>query len=232
VIVVGAPVHQRGWILREWFDALAAQTYGSDNLIVLLNYGQSDDDTLQIINDQMEDGRFRSVITLVDKFADHRPDRAWNEERYATMVRLRNDLLTKVREIQPDYYLSCDTDMLLPPDCIDQLVNDIGDFEAIAPLTHMTPQGRCPNAFGLDGQRMNLVNVHQVERMFAVFGTVLMTPTMYQQTEYAVHRQGEDIGWAVSAWGKHLDMAIDPHIMVKHVMNQQMLGEVDIRVGF
>lgn len=232
MICVGAPVHARGWILQQWFDALAAQTYPATDIDVVLNYGHSEDDTLNIITAEMGRGRFHDVKIILDGEQDHQEHRAWNEERYATMARLRNALLHRVRAEKPDYYLSCDTDMLLPPEAIETLLAELqaGEYGAVGPLTHMTPTGICPNAFDLTGNRWQMSGGQQ-ERVFAVFGVVLMGPTAYAQ-DYGVHRQGEDVYWATQCWQALVPMAIVPKVKVKHVMNPAMLDPVDPRIGF
>jgi hypothetical protein len=150
------------------------------------------------------------------------------------MVRLRNRLLEFVRTQPPSLYLSLDTDILLPSTAVENLVDALGvSYQAVGPLTHMTPTGRCPNAFGLTGERWQLGKIWTgVHRVFAVFGAVLMTHEMVRKVDYAVHRQGEDLGWATNAWERGLPMAIDLDVKAKHVMNPQMLGVIDERVGF
>jgi len=234
MIVVGAPVHQRGWILRDWFEHLGKQTIEPQRLHVVLNYGHSTDDTLEIIQGAQAEHGFGRVSVLTDESDDHRPDRRWNEDRYATMVRLRNRLLEFVREQPPCLYLSLDTDILLPSTAVENLVDTLGvHYQAVAPLTHMTPTGQCPNAFDLTGNRWRLSQIWTgVHRAYAVFGAVLMSPEMVRGVDYAVHRQGEDIGWAKNAWERGLQMAINLDVKAKHVMSPGMLGVIDERVGF
>lgn len=234
MIIVGAPVHQRGWILDDWFRYLSEQTIGPERLHIVLNYGPSTDGTLDLIQRAQQQWGFGCVSTVVDKGVDHRADRRWNESRYVTMVRLRNRLLDFVRAQSPSLYLSLDTDILLPSTAVENLVDGLSaPYQAIAPLTHMTPTGSCPNAFDLDGQRLRLSQVNKgVHRVFAVFGAVLMTPQMVSRVSYVVHRQGEDIGWATEAWRQHQAMAINLDVRAKHVMDEQMLGHIDERIGF
>jgi hypothetical protein len=149
MIIVGAPVHQRAWVLKDWFEHLGKQTIEPDRLHVVLNYGHSDDETLEIILGARAQHGFGRVSVLTDKADDHRAHRGWNEKRYGTMVRLRNRLLEFVRAQPPSLYLSLDTDILLPSTAVENLVDSLGRYQAVGPLTHMTPTGRWPNALGV-----------------------------------------------------------------------------------
>ena len=231
MIVVGAPVHHRAWVLRDWFDALAVQEdVPPDRLEVVLNYGDSTDETLAILEEEAERGRFARVSWLKDEGADHVAQRLWTLDRYATMVRLRNDLLAQVRKIGPDFYLSCDTDMLLPPHALRTLLGNFGDYDAIAPLAFMTEHGESfPNCMAVDGTR---VVPKTTSQQYAVFGVVLMASSMYLNVDYAVNGMGEDLGWAKNAWEAGKRMALCPDVRVKHVMRPELLAMFDNRVGF
>jgi hypothetical protein len=232
MIVVGAPVFERAWVLRHWFDSLAAQTVDPKNLHIVLNYGHSSDGTLALIYEESERRRFDAVTVLIDEGADHRSDRQWNERRYVTMVRLRNTLLEYVRKVDPLYYLSCDTDMLLAPDAIEVLIDehDKACVHGVGPVTHMTPTGTCLNAFGLDGNRIGIPD--RFQPVFAVFGVVLMDHVLFSNVDYDLHRQGEDIGFALNAWKGGYSFGITPLTKAKHVMSREMLNVVDERIGF
>lgn len=223
MIVVGAPVHERGWVLRHWFDHLAAQ---GQELTVVLNYGPSTDDTLEIIKNE---SRFEIRVIETDG-VPHQKGRLWNMSRYEVMARLRNDLLEVVRDLKPDFYLSCDTDMLLPPRAIQTLVETIEPYDGIAPLTFMTQQGTdFPNCLDENLQRPAYVP-HGITEIYAVFGTVLMKPSLYA-VDYAAHSWGEDLGWAANAKAAGLRMAMNADVRVKHVMYPQALDVFDARVG-
>lgn len=231
MIVVFAPVHQRGWILRDWFECLANQEELSpDNLHVLLNYGASDDDTLAIIQEEASRGRFAAVEYLEDSGTDHVASRTWTLERYQTMVRLRNDLLDRVRKIGPDFALSCDTDMLLPPQTLRTLLAELQDFGGIAPLTFMTETSeQFPNCMT---ERWVRVIPQITSPRYAVFGVVLMTSKLYSLVSYSTNPMGEDLGWAANVRDAGITLAICPHVRVKHVMSHGRLGEIDVRIGF
>lgn len=231
MIIVGAPVCEREWILRDWFDGLSHQEdFPPEEIEVVLNYGKSQDLTrMSIIYEQML-GRFRKVTLLEDNTDDHIGHRLWTLSRYATMTRLRNDLLAYVRQETPDFYLSCDTDMLLPPHTLRTLFEHLNTWDGIAPLTFMTPHGEhFPNCMGLTGGR---TVPETTTEQHAVFGTVLMTERLYRGADYAPHAQGEDLGWARNVQNAGLRLALCPDVRIKHCMNPEMLETFDVRVGF
>lgn len=232
-LVVGAPVHERGWILREWFEALANQDSIKPNEIhILLNYGKGTDDTLDIIEAERESGRWAEVEVLIDSGDDHVARRDWNMDRFSTMTRLRNVLLRHVRELQPEYYLSCDTDILLPPESFRMLVDNFGSYDGIAPLTYMTPTGVDIHNSLDRGCITRPALTSQTTQVFACFGAVLMRPRLYGSARYQSHPQGEDLGWAHQVEVNHLTLAVCPMVKAKHVMNRSMKDVVDPRIGF
>lgn len=208
--------------MPRWLDCLAQQDV---ELTLVLNYGPSTDDTLKIIE---RETRFK-VEVIETPGATHQKTRLWDLGRYQMMSRFRNDLLSVVRQMAPDYYLSCDTDMLLPPGAIQTLVETMPPYDGIAPLTFMTQQGtECPNWLTKDMVRPHVP--HGITEQYAVFGTVLMSPVLYD-VDYAPHPWGEDLGWAANVHERGLRLALNSDVRVKHVMFPQALDVYDARVG-
>lgn len=231
-VLVGAPVHERGWVLPHYFEALRAQ--GMD-LEFLFNLGPGEDTTEQVLAREQTQGGWARFEILLDDFGDHHAKRLWYMKRYETMVRLRNDLLKRVRELEPDYYLSLDTDILLPPGAIRTLVQELERVGAdgISPLLYMTDSGtRYPNAMRLDRTERVLPTDNTTQTVPVAFAAKLMTPALYREVDYAAHPSGEDLGWGVAAAQAGFTLAWAPQVKAKHVMNPAMLQRVDPRVGF
>lgn len=233
-MVIGAPVHERAWVLPDWLNHIARQDLPWERVTLLLNYGRSSDDTLSILHDA-QDMLPWTVRVIVDQEEDHVARRSWSIERYGVMTRLRNELLKWVREWEPDYYLSLDTDILLPDGAISTLLADMhsGKFDAVAPTVYMTPRGaHYPNCMRLaSGSRPKLE--HDFTMLVdVVFAAVLMRPDLYRNVDYAPHQRGEDIGWGLNAQGAGMRMGINPNVKCKHIMSPEMLHEVDPRIGW
>lgn len=232
MLVVAAPVHQRAWILPSWLDHLANQE-GVDpkQVTLVLNYGTSTDDTLHIL--ESED-RFARVVVLHDTDHEHQAYRAWNPNRYEVMAQLRNTMLDHVRlmQPQPDHFLSCDTDILLPPHALRTLLDKIGNYDGIAPATYMTTVGTdYVNAMNDEHNRPPGDWMGRTSEQYAVFGAVLMTPELLR-VDYSCHAMGEDLGWAANVRAAGLRLALCGEVLAKHVMNEEMFQAVDARVGF
>lgn len=235
LLVIGAPVCGRAWILREWFARLRAQA-GLDpsETGFVFHVGPSKDATEEIIEEERTSGDWAFVESLHDDSDKHLDSgRRWDMVRFDHMATMRNELLTVARDAGADHYLSCDTDMLLPPVTLPILFRDIAGFKGVAPLTFMTPLGtgeEITNAMGMNTRRFSS-RADFPERVYACFGVVLMTPEL-MSVEYEAHRQGEDLGWAKNAHAAGFKLGITPHVRVKHVMHPDHLELVDARVGF
>lgn len=225
---------ERAWVLEQWLERLSKQwEFPPEDIKLLMHYSPGKDETLSLLDEAHRHYGF-DVQVIWDYTGNDSAERVWNVNRYAKMVHLRNVLLEEVRRQQPEYYLSCDTDMLLPPETCVKLAQEMGRVGAdgISPLTYMTPTGtQFPNCMKRGGVTRELV---QPDTFFvgACFGVVLMSPALYSQVDYAVHVNGEDLGWAQNVDNAGLKLALTPHVVVKHVMHPNMLDVVDPRCGF
>lgn len=233
-MVIGAPVHQRAWVLPDWLHHLAIQDLPWENVVLLFNYGESSDGTLDMIR-EAERMLPWTVEVLHDEGDDHLAERRWDISRYGTMARLRNDLLRRVRELSPSYYLSLDTDILLPEGAVEALLQDFdgSKLDGVAPLLYMTQKSTAyPNAMYLDSGRRPKIDSDATMLVDVCFAAVLMRPSLYNYVDYAAHTRGEDIGWGLNARSKYMTMALNPSVVCKHVMSPEMLMAPDKRIGW
>lgn len=238
-LIIGAPVHQRAWVLPDWFERLAKQElpWEWEGVEVVFNYGRSSDSTLEVIEEAREWLPW-TITVLEDPEDDHHGGkRNWDMARYETMARLRNRLLEYVREQRPTYYMSLDTDILLPDGAIRTLIQDFEEderhFDVVGPTLYMTKRSTSfPNAMRLDSGRRYREQYPVTRYVDVVFAAVLMAPSAYEAVDYVAHRRGEDIGWGHNAHAVGLRMGLNPHVVCKHVMEPWMLEEVDPRVGW
>lgn len=236
-VVVGAPVYKREWIADEWLTRICNQwEFPAEELEVVV-FGVPGDPTIELLHRVGKREGLGKLTVLYDlDLTGHEEARIWNEDRYELMAKMRNQLLDYANK-KARFYLSCDTDMLLPPETLLKLAQDLGrigdpEVDGIAPLTYMTPQGtQAPNCMDKGGVTRPVVQP-DVFQVYAAFGVVLMGWDLMHLVRYEAHPQGEDIGWARIAARKGCRLYLDPHVKVKHVMHPGLMEVVDERIGF
>jgi hypothetical protein len=229
-LMIGCPVAHRAWVLDRWFDhiEMAAKNAFVEPEFVFV--GDPKDRSFEVIRRRAGD------FTLVEVPNGKGDDtRVWNQDRYRVMVDLRNRLLGAVRDLQPDYFLSLDSDILLHPFVLDSLLDDMAKdtYDAVGAKTYMTQTGtNCPSWARLstrgDLQRYDTEGYFPCQVIMAV---KMMRASAYG-VDYELHVQGEDIGWSLACQRAGLKLAWDGRYGSKHVLAPHMLHCRDPRVGF
>lgn len=205
MILAGCPVLLRDWVLPDWFDHLdtAATIAGVDLEFVFVG-GAWDEATWAAI-DQGAAGRPVHQV-IVDEPRRTRA-RSWTRDdagrsdphrrRYHRMVELRNALLARVREVAPPAFLSLDSDILLHPNALADVIETQAahDHAAVAAAVDLRPG--VPNYFraSLMGGYMRPAVGPVTVGVDVIMAAKLMAPAGYH-VDYRWHRQGEDIGWS------------------------------------
>lgn len=238
-LTIGAPVFDRAWVLGQWFRHLYEQEMPEgihpQDVTIILNDGGSTDGTLEIIDAWRERSPWTIEVLDGSSEGEHKATRAWNRERYQMMASLRNAILQRVREIEPDYHWSHDTDILAPPETLTTLLGGQERFNGTAPTVYMTQHSTLhPNSMNFihgDRVKRTIPKGPEFWRVGVAFASVLMDRDLYA-VDYAGHEQGEDIGWGLNARRAGLTMGVHPDCKCKHIMMPEQLGKTDPRVGF
>jgi len=230
--MVGCPVFQRDWILPSWFEAVEKAFSGFDTdpeYAFVTTLG--DDLTIKCVYENTV-GR-NLTTTSVDQERDW-DQRDWSAVRYHEMVRLRNALLRMVRKEKPDLFLSLDSDILIHPKLMWNLLESIEQFDAVGGLAHMISQTTitCPSwwMWGTSNEllRKDSNGVHRVDIIMAL---KLMSPKAYN-VDYTFNTLGEDLGWSKNCAEHGVILGFDGRITNKHVMCREELSIVDPRCGY
>jgi len=233
-LVVGCPVRQRSWIMHSWFDHVEAAAVEVGVKPKYVFVGNRDDPTAELIVDRWAyTDRFCDFVTVDEPSG---PDeRRWNQDRFRHMVELRNRLLAEVQWLQPTYFLSLDSDILLHPKVLVYLFESIEQFGAVGGAAYMSETGvhfpNCGRLVGMEGfnrQAMEHVGVIPVDVIMAL---KLMTPAAYG-IDYELHPQGEDIGWSAACARAGVKLGWDNRAISRHVMSPRMLNEKDPRYDY
>lgn len=238
-LVVGCPLQSREWIIERWVDHVETAAVHAGFDPVYLFVGRPDDPSVQVAKQRLERLHRLCVVRPFDE--PERPDkRSWREARLRKMVELRNCLLTEVRRLNPTWFLSVDSDILLSVDTIRSAVDaaDTGPFDAVGSRTFLSRSGtRCPSMGffykrsdnGMPMRRPDQPgSVIQVDVIMAI---KLMGRDAYN-VDYQYHRSGEDGGWSKACTDSGLRLGWDGRTCSKHVMDPDLVDSFDERCGF
>lgn len=233
-LAVGCPIYERAWILPTWLKHLEPWSEHVDLTLVFV-YTPGTDATRDLIEEV--DFAETSVVTMESGF--HSTQRNWgNPRRIETLAMLRNRLLAQVTSLSPDLFLSLDSDILACSwDEFQTLIEDLGHYDAVAPLVMLSKHGTISNAF-YDAPRRPRRRVKNFYDMVMPVDVICAAKLMHRglfsdmSVMYGVHVAGEDIFWSNSAVEHGYSLALDPRVKMKHIMEPGQLDRVDARVGW
>ena len=237
-IVAGCPLKDREWIINKWIWHLdhAVSELDQEVDLTLLFVGDKNDSTAISLMPLIEQGAV--IYEYVDEATEDpglQYKRAWSKHRYQHMVFLRNALLGRVREMNPDYFLSIDSDILVNPASVKHLIEiqrETGAW-AVGGKAFMSSSCEAPSyGYWYDPhkkQNFHRKNADEVKKVDVIMAYKLMTPDAYN-VNYKLHSTGEDAGWCSQIpRGK---LYWDGTIVNKHVMHRNGIDTVDKRCGY
>lgn len=236
-LTIGAPTANRGWIIREWLNYLhpAVMELGDSYRPGIVLVADQKDESVPVVANFCQAMHYDFDLVAVEESREG-DKRQWNEQRFHRMVYLRNLLLERVRDMEPDLFLSLDTDILLHRDAIKCMVDTMETFDAdaVGGKTYMTMGGRgAPSCARFKRARQGLMRPDSdgVLKMDVIMAIKLMRESAYS-VDYRYHSHGEDIGWSAECRKLGLNIYWDGRVASKHVMEPSRLYEIDRRVGF
>lgn len=221
-IVIGCPVYLREWALPRWFQSVFNQGIPSKDITFVFGLTDSDEDsTRQLLEKYGSKVKKFHIIDCNDltAFKDRNP------ERFYPLVEIRNRLLEKIREINPDYYFSWDSDIILEEGALLKLIED--DKDLVSPYVELVPGipncvTKVPN-FDAFRREKPLASHYPknagVYKVDASFACLLFQPQAYDIL-YKYHNGGEDYGFALNALEKELEFWLDSDVIGTHLFTK------------
>lgn len=238
-LIIGCPIYDREWIFPAWASCIENQSFPLSEIGFVFVGSKDDTGTIAMIE------RWKSIhpeIPFVDfisadtlNHSSHEEGmRQWTISKYENMTNLRNILLNKVREYQPEYFFSLDSDILLTnPSTIELLIAHIKDgADAVSPLMFMTPVGmRFPSVMkwiGEIGKKAMRVDNFPLGTYFqsdVIMAAKMMSKNVYQNINYEIHEQGEDLGWSANCGKKGYKLFSASYMYAPHIMSKAMFND-------
>ena len=240
-LLVGCPINRRSWVLPHWFEALRVASEHADvSPGCLFVVGNDDRLTLAAI----AESPFPTTVVKIDE-PKKNDTRIWGvggDAPYRRMSELRNDLLWKARALNPDVFLSLDSDLLLHPDALVMGLESMERFDAVGLGCYMTPlnvKGRVHGSTDFPSTGRMIGNRFYRERMDdpgvypadVIMAAKLMSPAAYH-VDYPDKglQYGEDIAWSSACRGSGLKLGWDNRTISRHVLSPIELHYPDPRI--
>ena len=199
-VLVGCPIFNRAWILPRWLDALAAQD--DVDLGIGFCHTEGNDGTERIIAAEKLKDRFRYVDVYNFSGGTEDSTHGWTDlQKLDTIAAKRNRLLDMARHSDAEFYLSLDSDVIVPPGGLKALLDTLQTTNAHA----VCPKVWIWDAFFVAGRyekgKLAFLNrkttgVHPVD--IVTSGACLMKREVVNNTsvQYGVAVLGKDYGFA------------------------------------
>lgn len=235
-LLIGCPIYKRDWILHHWIRCLISQSVSLSNIGFIFEVSPDDVETIEILElwktIQKEIPYFNiKVRDDIPHFEHDENSRQWTVSKYSNMVSLRNSLLAQVREIEPDYYFSLDSDILLEnQNTIELLIAHIKQgADAVSPLMFMTPiYDMYPSVMtwkptaSEQAYREERYPLGTYFKADVIMAAKMMSKNVYNNIDYMVHPQGEDVGWSLECSRKGYGLYSASYIYAPHIMSLSM----------
>jgi hypothetical protein len=236
-LLIGCPIYKREWIFPYWISCIENQEIDLSKIGFVFEVSPDDESTISTLT------RYRNARPSIDVFEidirnevvhfEHKENtRSWSISKYSNMVFLRNKLLQKVREINPDYFFSLDSDILITnSNTINYLASHVQDgADAVSPLMFMTPNDTMypsvmnwVNEPGGQGYREEKYPLGQYFKSDVIMAAKFMSRKTYSTIDYDIHSQGEDLGWCANAAKAGLKLFCASYVYAPHIMHKSML---------
>lgn len=222
-IIIGGPISRREWIIGDWYRHVEAACEHANVEPTYLHVLAPWDPT----NDHLDPD---AIVVHTDE-QPRQDRRAWNHLRYRQMVEYRNAGLTAVRQRQPRWFLSLDSDIILHQHAITSLIDALENpamdrlrFDVVGGKCFMGDTRRYPS-YGMYKTRnratsgIQRLGVQLDENALFPVDVIMaikcMTPAAYQ-IDYEYHPHGEDLGWCNAVHAAGLRIGWDGRVENHH----------------
>lgn len=236
-LAIGCPIYKRDWIFPYWISCIENQNIDFSRTAFVFEVSQNDSETIEMLikyrNARPDIPEFiLDIKEDVPHFDHEEGTRTWSISKYQNMVNLRNSLLSRVRELNPNYFFSLDSDILLTnQNTIQLLIAHVNSgADAVSPLMFMTPVDTMYpsvmnwiNEPGGQAFRKESYPFGEYFESDVIMAAKMMSKDVYTNVNYSLHSQGEDLGWCGNAAKMGYKLYSASYIYAPHIMHKQMM---------
>jgi hypothetical protein len=238
-LIIACPIYKRDWILPYWIKAILKQSLHISNIGFVFEVDPKDTSTVESLKVWKKIDKNIPLFDIVERtdiphFEHHNNGRQWTLSKYHNMINMRNSILSRVRQYQPDYYFSLDSDILIEnPNTLELLIAHINEgADAVSPMMYMTPIGKdFPSVMSWvekPGEKATRKKDYPLGSYFQsdiIMAAKMMSKKTYMSVDYEFHQQGEDLGWSKNAALNNLKLFNASYIYAPHIMSPIHLNE-------
>lgn len=233
-IAVGCPVHNRLPVLQQYLISISQLDWCGQDVVFVFLANNCNEPTLDALR------TFKKIATntQIYEYNNVKSTTSRKPHRYEPLARIRNELLSHVRELGCDYFFSVDSDLITPTDSLGRLLSHEKDIVSglVYNDLHMganrdQKDGHICNIMYWNGlkdkngfPKASHIRNYPDNALIPVDITgafVLMSRKVVDAVHYRYHPQGEDLGWSADFQRRGLKAYCDTSVRATHLMTTQ-----------
>jgi GT2 family glycosyltransferase len=234
LILVGCPIQNREDVVERYLESIYNLDYPKDRIILSFYVNNSTDRTGELINrfTDLHGYRYHGVYYFEDKkiFKGRTDDQSRRKRDYVLFTIVRNNWLTYIEPIQFDYLMSIDSDVLIEPQGLNKLIENIEGNDSVDVCSALVFNGKFLGKMWynyLSKTKPNFLRNNVPDKLFEVSVTgacILIPKELLQFTRYDTHKQGEDVPFCRNLVQQDFRLWCDPTIKTEHLLSGDKRG--------
>ncbi|MDR6779341.1 MULTISPECIES: glycosyltransferase [Paenibacillus] len=242
-VTIATPVRNREWILDEYLKSLLNLNYPTNLIEFIFVINDSNDASLEILYNfkKIYGHIYRNIrIEIYNRNApvDKRDLNIRNNFIYTHLSKLRNYIMSKVKT---DYLMFVDTDILVQPDIINNLLKHNKDIVSgliwngyvVRPekpylypnIMKLNSKGYFEHIVNNQVKNALLLSSPTLMEVDLTGAVILLSRKVYKSVKYGFHPQGEDAYFCKMAQDKGFELFCDLSVFSNHIMSPEYLRE-------
>lgn len=227
-ILLGCPVHNRGWILPLYLKHVYEINYPRRYIALCFIVNDSYDDSMKLLREFKDEHalEYKDIILKELNFSmpmDIRQNRV-EKKIYRRIADVRNAFLGCISD--EDYVFSIDSDIMADENSMIRLLSHNKDI--ISALVFNDPDHHYPNILNVKNGKIEHYFNFPCNSLFQVDITgaaYLIKSEICKKVKYEYHILGEDVPFCLKAKTMGYELWCDSSVKCRHIMYPYMLNQ-------